>query len=75
MPQQALQLDQAGTFVLVVDRDEQGPGPPHRDRCGLRGTRIVVRKGLAAGERMITEGIQKVRPGQVVQAAEVKPEA
>jgi membrane fusion protein (multidrug efflux system) len=36
---------------------------------------MVVRKGLTADDRVITEGIQKVRPGQVVQAAEVKPEA
>jgi hypothetical protein len=32
-----------------------------------------VRKGLAANERVITEGIQKVRPGQAVQATELKP--
>ena len=74
VPQQALQSDQSGTFVLVVDGDnkvvvrriETGPG---------RGTRIVVTKGLAAGERVITEGVQVVRPGQVVQPTEVKPEA
>ena len=36
---------------------------------------IVVTNGLAADERVITEGIQKVRPGQVVQPTEAKPEA
>jgi len=31
---------------------------------------IVVAKGLTAGDRVIIEGAQKVRPQQVVQAAE-----
>ena len=72
VPQQALQLDQSGTFVLVVDKDNKvevrrvEPGE-------ARGTRIVVRKGLAAGELVITEGIQRVRPGQVVQPTEAAP--
>jgi membrane fusion protein (multidrug efflux system) len=70
--QQALQVDQAGIFVLVVDssnkievrRVETGPAPAGR---------VAVRKGLAAGERVVTEGIQKVRPGQIVQSAEAGP--
>jgi hypothetical protein len=33
---------------------------------------LIVIKGLKAGEKVITEGVQKVRPGQVVQATEVK---
>jgi hypothetical protein len=31
-----------------------------------------VTKGLKAGEKVITEGVQKVRPGDVVQMTEVK---
>lgn len=73
VPQQALQADQAGTFVLVVDKDNKVV--VRRIELGeSRGTRIVVLKGLAEGERVITEGIQKVRPGQVVQPTEIKPE-
>jgi membrane fusion protein (multidrug efflux system) len=34
---------------------------------------MIVTKGLTAGEKVIVEGMQKVRPGQVVQATEVKP--
>jgi membrane fusion protein (multidrug efflux system) len=72
IPQQAMQIDQAGAFVLVVDKADkvevrrieadQGPG-----------ARMIVTKGLTAGEKVIVEGMQKVRPGQVVQATEIKP--
>jgi membrane fusion protein, multidrug efflux system len=71
VPQQALQMDQAGPFVLLVDgnnkvearRIEVGPAP---------GAQVSVTKGLKAGEKVITEGVQKVRPGDVVQTTEVK---
>src|SRR5262245_23140568 len=72
IPQRAIQIDQAGAFVLVVDsankvevrRVEVDTAP---------GSLLIVTKGLSAGEKVITEGVQKVRPGQVVQATEVKP--
>jgi membrane fusion protein, multidrug efflux system len=71
IPQQALQIDQAGPFVLVVDsankvevrRIEVGPAP---------GAQVSVIKGLKAGEKVVTEGVQKVRPGDVVQTTEAK---
>jgi multidrug efflux pump subunit AcrA (membrane-fusion protein) len=31
---------------------------------------MAVKDGLKAGERVVVEGIQKVRPGQTVQATE-----
>ena len=73
IPQRAIQIDQAGAFVLVVDsankvevrRVEVDQGP---------GSQLIVLKGLTAGEKVITEGVQKVRPGQVVEATEVKSE-
>jgi membrane fusion protein (multidrug efflux system) len=69
IPQTAIQVDQIGTFALVVNaenkievkRIELGPAS---------GTNYVVSKGLAAGDRVVTEGVQKVRPGQQVQASE-----
>jgi membrane fusion protein (multidrug efflux system) len=42
---------------------------------GPRGTNMILKKGLAAGERVVTEGIQRIRPGQVVNPTEVKPGA
>lgn len=68
IPQSAVQLDQAGTYVLVVDpaskvemrRITQG---------AQQGTAVIVAAGLKEGERVIVEGILKVHPGQVVAAS------
>ncbi len=68
IPQSALQFDQQGNYVLIIDADSKAqirriqPGP-------TRGSEIVVTQGLIEGELVITQGIQKVRPGQVVRAA------
>ncbi len=69
VPQQAMQIDQTGPYVLVVDKDNKVQ--VRRIETGeMRGGNVVVTKGLAAGERVVTEGIQRVRPGQVVQPNE-----
>src|SRR5258708_22428449 len=63
--QAALQLDQAGTFVLIVSPDNKvemrrvTPGP-------IDGADIVITDGLKEGEQVIVDGIQKVRVGQAV---------
>jgi len=70
-PQQALQVDQTGPYVLVVDKDNKIQ-IRRVETDVARGANIVVRKGLAEGEQIVTEGIQRVRPGQVVAPTEVK---
>ena len=71
IPQSAVQLDQAGRYVLVVDAAKKvelrrvTTGPE-------RGREVVAAEGLKEGELVIVEGVQKVRPGQVV-AANVVP--
>jgi membrane fusion protein, multidrug efflux system len=74
VPQQALQFDQTGSYVLVVDNDNKIQVRPI-ERGEEHGARVVVRKGLEGDERVVTEGVQRVRPGQVVQVAEAKPGA
>jgi membrane fusion protein (multidrug efflux system) len=74
VPGQALQLDQAGAFVLVVD-NENKVQIRRIEIGGPRGTNMILRKGLAAGERVVSEGIQRIRPGQVVNPTEMKPGA
>jgi membrane fusion protein (multidrug efflux system) len=69
IPQQALQADQAGMFVLVVDAEDKVQ--VRRVTIGAKlEAEVVVATGLAVGDRVIIEGAQKVRPQQVVQAAE-----
>jgi membrane fusion protein (multidrug efflux system) len=76
VPQSALQLDQQGTFVLIVDADSKAQ--VRRVQTGpIRGADIVVSSGLKEGELVIAAGVQKVRPGQVVSATPpqaVKPD-
>ncbi|KUJ72344.1 hypothetical protein AVO41_00570 [Thiomicrospira sp. WB1] len=65
VPQKALQKDRKGTFVLVVNAQNQ----VEERRIQLGETydhQIEVTSGLQAGERVITQGLQKVRPGQTV---------
>ena len=65
VPQAALQLDQAGSFVLVVDPDNKVE--MRRVTPGAQdGVDIVITNGLKQGERVIVDGIQKARVGQVV---------
>jgi membrane fusion protein (multidrug efflux system) len=74
VPQQALQVDQTGPYVLVVDKDNKIQ-IRRVETDVARGVNMVIRKGLAADELIVTEGIQRVRPGQVVAPTEAKPGA
>jgi membrane fusion protein (multidrug efflux system) len=71
VPQQALQVDQAGPFVLILDKDNKIQ-VRRVDVDSVRGADAVIRKGLEADELVVTEGIQRVRPGQVVTPTEAK---
>jgi membrane fusion protein (multidrug efflux system) len=74
VPQQALQVDQTGPYVLVVDNDKKIQ-IRRVETDVTRGVNIVIRKGLAENEFVVTEGIQRVRPGQSVAPTEAKPGA
>jgi membrane fusion protein (multidrug efflux system) len=66
VPQSALQVDQSGYYVLVVN--DQHKVEQRRVQTGpQRGTDVVVTSGVKEGEHVMVDGIQKVRPGQVVQ--------
>jgi membrane fusion protein, multidrug efflux system len=72
VPQPTVQTDQAGSYVLVVSSDNK----VEQQRVTLgaaHGTDVVVQSGLKQGEKVIVEGIQKVRPGMVVAASEWTP--
>ncbi len=65
VPQAAVQASQQGKFVLVVDKSNTV-----KQRHVVLGRRInamwVVEEGLDASEQVIIEGLQKVRPGVIV---------
>jgi membrane fusion protein, multidrug efflux system len=74
VPQASLQLDQAGPYVLVVGGDNKVEA--RRITLGaVDGTQVVVQKGLQTGDKVIVEGIQKVRPGMAATASEAAPRA
>jgi membrane fusion protein, multidrug efflux system len=72
LPQSALQIDQSGMFVLALDEDNRVQVRRVTTRQTV-GTRVVVASGLAPGDRVIVEGVQKVRPGQPVTAVPWAP--
>lgn len=65
IPQAALQVDQSGYYVLVVDN--QHKVEMRRVQTGPNlDTDVVITSGLREGDKVIVDGVQKVRPGQVV---------
>ena len=63
----AVQTDQSGHYVLTVAADgtvQQQPVTLGRQIA----QDFIVTKGLAAGDRVIVEGVQKVHPGEKVNA-------
>lgn len=66
IPQAALQADQSGYYALVVD--ENHVVQVRRVQTGPNlDADVIVTSGAREGDKVIVDGIQKVRPGQVVQ--------
>ncbi|MCA3314296.1 MAG: efflux RND transporter periplasmic adaptor subunit [Roseomonas sp.] len=65
IPQSALQIDQAGSFVLVVGAENKVEVKRVKTTRGLGG-QLVVTEGLEIGQMVVTEGAQRARPGAVV---------
>jgi membrane fusion protein (multidrug efflux system) len=72
VPQASLQVDQAGPYVLVVGGDNKVEA--RRVTLGAaEGAQVVVQAGLQSGDKVIVDGIQKVRHGMAVAATEAPP--
>ena len=70
IPRAAILSDQEGSYVYVVD--DHNIARQRRVRLGqLTPETAGIADGLKEGELVIVEGIQKVRPGQVVTATVV----
>lgn len=65
IPRSAVLSDQQGEFVYVVGADNKAE--QRRIQLGQSTSTVAaVTSGLSAGEKVIVEGLQKVRPGQPV---------
>lgn len=65
--QDAMAADQTGSFVMIVNAEKKVEVryiKTGQDRDGM----VVVTEGLKEGENVIVQGIQRVRPGMVVNA-------
>jgi membrane fusion protein (multidrug efflux system) len=73
LPQRAVQVMQGVQMVLVVDKDDVvalrpvTTGGRHRDF-------FIVTEGLAAGERVVVDGLQRALPGRKVTPSQEKVE-
>ncbi len=68
-PQQGVTRDPKGNAsAMVVERRRQGGGSGPLDVDRAIGDRWLVTSGLADGDQLIVEGLQKIRPGVPVKA-------
>lgn len=74
VPQRAVQSNEQGQFVLLVNAENQVTPRPVVT-SGMSGGDWLVSDGLQGGEQIIVQGLQKVRPGSTVQAQPWQPAA
>ena len=68
IPKRAVMHGLQGSFVWVVGPDSKiAPRPVKLGPAS--GNDVVVTEGLAAGDRVVVEGIMKVQPGAAVKVA------
>ncbi|MEB0013794.1 efflux RND transporter periplasmic adaptor subunit [Glaciimonas sp. Gout2] len=65
VPQQAVTRDMTGATVFVVDADNKVVARTIK-ADNAQGDKWVVTEGLKTGDRVIVEGLQKIKPGVVV---------
>jgi len=69
IPEQAIQEDQAGKFVMIVDSENVVDVRRIKTGQGEKG-RVQIIDGLQDGESVVVEGVQKIRPGMTVTTRE-----
>ncbi|KQQ13071.1 RND transporter MFP subunit [Methylobacterium sp. Leaf123] len=74
IPQAALIADQGGVYVFVVE-DGRAATRRIKPEPGGTGPDAVIAEGLSGGELVIVDGLQRVRPGILVQATPVSQTA
>ncbi len=69
IPQRAVQVSPSGASVLIVDEGNKVAARPVK-LGSQQGGEWIIREGLAAGDRVIVEGLQKVQAGASVRIAD-----
>lgn len=73
IPQRALLMDQAETYVLVLDDEETVER--RAVTAGMQiGRDVVIESGLEDGERIVVDGVQNVTPGATVRVRMMQEE-
>jgi len=67
IPSQAIQNGQQGTFVYVIKEDNTVEARTITTSETQQAGQVIVEKGLAAGERIVTDGQLRLVPGAKVQ--------
>lgn len=75
VPQQGVSRNQKGQATALVLNKEDIVEPRILETGGTIGDKWLVTSGLADGDRVIIEGLQKVRPGAPATAAKPAPAA
>ena len=74
VPQAAIAQDQTGAYLFVVN--DKNAVEQKRVRTGVsRDGMVAITSGLQAGERVIVQGQQRVRPGMTVNPTVAPPSA
>ena len=73
VPEEALASDQGRRFVYVIDAENEVAARPVEVGVLVDGRRAITR-GLAAGERVVVTGLQRLRKNMVVEPRPQTPE-
>ncbi|ADZ88440.1 RND family efflux transporter MFP subunit [Brucella melitensis M5-90] len=65
VPQKAIMTDQSGNYVLAVGEDNKVI-QRQITQGSTFGSNVVVKSGLAVGDQVVVDGLQRIRPGQKV---------
>jgi multidrug efflux system membrane fusion protein len=68
VPSEAVQAGQQGPFVYVVKQDQSVEPRPVTAGPGA-GAKVIIEKGVAPGETVVTDGQSRLYPGAHIQAA------
>jgi membrane fusion protein (multidrug efflux system) len=75
VPQQAVARDNKGDPIAMVVGSDGKVELRKLQTARTLGSEWLIDSGLKPGERVIVEGLQRARPGAVVQAVEAPPAA